>query len=123
MALHALAFVAPGKATLRQTRRGPTVSHNRASVQVRNCGGCTRRELITGVVSGTSLNTTREIEEAVSSKARSAFDQQFARTMEVGMADYELHMRTVKASSSATSRSSTTRGAPSSRSGWAPDRT
>ena len=31
-------------------------------------GGCTRRELITGVVSGTSLNNAREIEEAVSSK-------------------------------------------------------
>ena len=96
MALHAPAFVAPGKATLRQTRRGSTASRDRASVQVRNCGGCTRRELITGVVSGTSLNTAREIEEAVSSKARSAYDQQFARTMEVGMADYELHMRTVK---------------------------
>ncbi len=96
MALHAPAFVAPGKATLRQTRRGSTASRDRASVQVRNCGGCTRRELITGVVSGTSLNNAREIEEAVSSKARSAYDQQFARTMEVGMADYELHMRTVK---------------------------
>ena len=63
---------------------------------MRNCGGCSRRELITGVVSGTGLNTARDIEEAVSTKARTAYDQNFARTMENGMADYELHMRAVK---------------------------
>ena len=96
MALHAPAFVAPGRATLSRTRRGPYSNRGRASTLVRNCGGCSRRELITGVVSGTGLNTARELEEAVSTKARTAYDQNFARTMENGMADYELHMRAVK---------------------------
>lgn len=96
MALHAPTFVAPGRATLSRTRRGPVSNRGRASTLVRNCGGCSRRELITGVVSGTGLNTARELEEAVSTKARTAYDQNFARTMENGMADYELHMRAVK---------------------------
>ena len=66
-----------------------------------------RRELITGVVSAPALNTARGLRRR-RARPRSAYDQQFARTMEVGMADYELHMRTVKDEPSATSRSSTT---------------
>jgi SAM-dependent methyltransferase len=70
----------------------------RRALRVSGCGGCTRRDLITGLVtSATSAGGSRlDASAELSSKARAAYDASFARTMETGMADYELHMAMVK---------------------------
>ena len=70
----------------------------RRALRVSGCGGCTRRDLITGLVtSATSAGGSRlDASAELSSKARTAYDASFARTMETGMADYELHMAMVK---------------------------
>jgi SAM-dependent methyltransferase len=70
----------------------------RRALRVSNCGGCTRRDLITGLVtSASSARGSRlDASEEMSLKARAAYDASFARTMETGMADYEQHMSMVK---------------------------
>ena len=71
----------------------------RRALRVSGCSGCTRRDLITGLVtSATSAGGSSRTDASaeLSSKARAAYDASFARTMETGMADYELHMAMVK---------------------------
>ena len=70
----------------------------RRALRVSGCSGCTRRDLFTGLVtSATSASwSSLKASAELSSKARAAYDASFARTMETGMADYELHMAMVK---------------------------
>ena len=69
----------------------------RSSPRVSACGLCGRRELITGVLSGAVAPTTPSGgDDALRAKAREAYGDTFARTMEGGMADYETSIRAVK---------------------------
>lgn len=76
----------------RASRRAPT----RAPLRVSACGACTRRELFAGVLSSTMARKDGAGAEPLGSRAREAYDANFARTMEGGMADYETKMRAVK---------------------------
>ena len=70
----------------------------RRAFRVSNCGDRTRRDLIKGLLtSATSATSSRlESRREMSSKVRAAHDANFARTMDVGTADYEQHMSRVK---------------------------
>lgn len=69
----------------------------RGSLLVSNCGNCSRRDLFAGLVtSATSTSRLGSPRDDVSGKARQLYDAQFAKTMDVGMADYEQAMVMVK---------------------------
>ena len=68
----------------------------RRALRVSGCSSCTRRDLITGLVTSATSAKSQDASAELSSKARAAYDASFARTMETGMADYELHMTMVK---------------------------
>ena len=83
-----------GASALTRPRRAR--ASRRAPLRVSACGACTRRELFAGVLSSTMARKDGAGADPLGSRAREAYDANFARTMEGGMADYETKMRAVK---------------------------